>query len=136
MAVSLYLATTIGLFIATQSNGNWTVSGQALNGEPLTSVVVSEGVLLAGSVEGIWRSADNGKSWEKTNGGLSIPYVRWMAAESRTPGMILAGTEPAGIFAGDRHRRDRRGALPLGRFRQVLEEYIPRLHPRGLGRPR
>jgi photosystem II stability/assembly factor-like uncharacterized protein len=98
MAVSLYLATTIGLFIATQSNGNWTVSGQALNGEPLTSVAVSEGVLLAGSAEGIWRSTDHGKTWKKTNGGLSIPYVRWMAAESRTPALILAGTEPAGIF--------------------------------------
>jgi photosystem II stability/assembly factor-like uncharacterized protein len=101
MATSLYIATTIGLFIATQTNGNWTVIGQALNEQPLTSITVSEGVVLAGSAEGIWRSTDKGKTWKAANEGLAIPYVRWIAASPKQLALILAGTEPAGIFVSN-----------------------------------
>ena len=101
MATSLYIATTIGLFIATQTNGNWTVIGQALNEQPLTSIAVSEGVVLAGSAEGIWRSTDKGKTWKAANEGLAIPYVRWIAASPKQLALILAGTEPAGIFVSN-----------------------------------
>lgn len=101
MATSLYIATTIGLFIATQSNGNWVLSEQALKDQALTSVAVSERVVLAGSTEGIWRSSDNGKTWGKANSGLAIPYVRWIAASSKTAARFLAGTEPAGIFVSN-----------------------------------
>jgi hypothetical protein len=101
MATSLYIATTIGLFIATQTNGNWTVIGQALNEQPLTGIAVSEGVVLAGSAEGIWRSTDKGKTWKAANEGLAIPYVRWIAASPKQLALILAGTEPAGIFVSN-----------------------------------
>jgi hypothetical protein len=63
MATYLYLATAIGLFIATQTDGNWTIVRQALKEQPLTSVAVSKGVILAGTTEGIWRSTDNGQTW-------------------------------------------------------------------------
>lgn len=98
MATSLFIATTIGLFIATQSNGHWTVNGQALKDHPLTSIAFSEGVILAGSAEGIWRSADNGKTWMAANDGLEIRYVRWLAAVWTPHVLVLAGTEPAGVF--------------------------------------
>jgi hypothetical protein len=101
MATFLYIATTIGLFIATQTNGNWRVIKQALNDQPLTSIVVSEGVVLVGSAEGIWRSTDKGRSWKAANEGLAIPYVRWIAASPKQPAHILAGTEPAGIFVSN-----------------------------------
>ena len=101
MATSLYIATTIGLFTATKTNGNWTVVGQALNEQPLTSIAVSEGVVLAGSAEGIWRSTDKGKTWKAANEGLAIPYVRWIAASPKQLALILAGTEPAGIFVSN-----------------------------------
>ena len=101
MATSLYIATTIGLFIATQTNGNWTVIGQALNEQPLTSIAVSEGVVLAGSAEGIWRSTDKGKTWKAANEGLAIHYVRWIAASPKQLALILSGTEPAGIFVSN-----------------------------------
>ena len=98
MATSLFLATTIGLFIATQNNGHWTVIGQALNDQPLTSLATSGEVILAGSTEGIWRSTDKGKTWLAASAGLEIPYVRWLAASSSPQGLALAGTEPAGVF--------------------------------------
>ena len=47
MAAYLYLATAIGLFIVTQSDGNWTIVRHTLKKQSLTSIVVSESVILA-----------------------------------------------------------------------------------------
>jgi hypothetical protein len=49
MATYLYLATAIGLFVVTQTDGNLTVVGHTLKEQPLTSVAVSRGVILAGT---------------------------------------------------------------------------------------
>jgi hypothetical protein len=62
MATSLFIATTIGLFIATQNHGHWSVTGQALNDQPLTSLAISEEVVLAGSTDGHLRSKPRGRT--------------------------------------------------------------------------
>jgi photosystem II stability/assembly factor-like uncharacterized protein len=94
----LYLATSTGLFIITQANGSWNIVGHKLTDKSLTGVVASGGVILAGTAEGIWRSSDNGRSWNEANEALAIRHVRWMDASADTPSIILVGTEPAGIF--------------------------------------
>ena len=96
--IYLYLATSIGLYIVSQANSNWNVVGHTLTDQSLTAVVTSEGVLLAGTAKGIWRSSDNGRSWSEAKEGLAILHVRWMAGSSDAPPFILVGTEPAGIF--------------------------------------
>ena len=98
MATYLYLATAIGLFIVTQTNGDWEIVGHTLKETDLTSIAVSEGVIIAGTTDGIRRSADNGISWHKRNGLLSTRHVRWIANSPFTPMTFLVGTEPAGIF--------------------------------------
>jgi photosystem II stability/assembly factor-like uncharacterized protein len=98
MAGYLYLATSIGLFIISQANGNWNIVGHTLTDKYLTGVVASKGVILAGTTQGIWRSPDNGQSWSEVNATLAIRHVRWMAGSSDVPSFILVGTEPAGIF--------------------------------------
>jgi photosystem II stability/assembly factor-like uncharacterized protein len=98
MATYLYIVTAIGLFIVTQTDGNWEIVKHTLNEKNLTSIAVSEGVIIAGTTDGIWRSSDNGKSWKESNDGLSIRHVRWIASSSYAPMTFLAGTEPAGIF--------------------------------------
>jgi photosystem II stability/assembly factor-like uncharacterized protein len=125
MATYLYLATAIGLFVATQTNGNWNIVRQALKGQPLTSVVVSEGVILAGTTEGIWRSTDNGQTWGKANKNLEIRYVRWMAASSKTPKIILVGTEPAGIFVSRDGANTWRSAPEVGELRDAKGWFLP-----------
>jgi hypothetical protein len=94
----IYLATSIGLFILTPANGNWNIVGHTLTDTPLTGIIASEGVILAGTAEGIWRSADNGRSWGEANEALAIRHVRWMAVSTGAPSIIFVGTEPAGIF--------------------------------------
>jgi len=98
MATYLYKATAIGLFIATQTNGGWETVRHTLKEKALTSIAVSEGVIIAGTADGIWRSSDNVKSWHESNGRLSIRHARWIASSSYTPMTFLIGTEPAGIF--------------------------------------
>jgi photosystem II stability/assembly factor-like uncharacterized protein len=98
MATYLYIATAIGLFIATQTDGNWNLVRHTLTEKSLTSITVSDDIILAGSTAGIWRSSDNGKSWNEANKNLAIRHVRWMAHTLFPQTTFLAGTEPAGIF--------------------------------------
>ena len=99
MTIYLYLATTIGLFIVAQTSGDWNVVRHTLTDKPLTSVAYSDGVIVAGTTDGIWRSTDNGETWEKADKDLTIRHVRWLAAVPEASKTFLAGTEPAGIFS-------------------------------------
>jgi hypothetical protein len=62
MVTYLYIATVLGLFIVTQTNGNWEIVRHTLKDKALTSVAASEGIIIAGTIDGIWRSSDTGKS--------------------------------------------------------------------------
>ncbi|OGO34690.1 MAG: hypothetical protein A2Z16_04545 [Chloroflexi bacterium RBG_16_54_18] len=48
--------------------------------------------------DGILRSDDLGKKWVDSSRGLGIRYVRWLATHPQVPGLVFAGTEPAGIY--------------------------------------
>jgi photosystem II stability/assembly factor-like uncharacterized protein len=98
MGIYLYIATAIGLFIATQTDGQWHIVKHTLKEQSLTSVAVTGDVILAGSRDGIWRSTDNGRTWTESNRNLGIRYVRWMTSSASPTAATLVGTEPAGIF--------------------------------------
>ena len=98
MGIYLYIATAIGLFIATQTDGQWNIVKHTLKDHSLTSIAVTGDVILAGTRDGIWRSTDNGQTWTESNRNLAIRYVRWMASAATPSAAILVGTEPAGIF--------------------------------------
>ena len=53
MATYLYIATAIGLFIVTQTNGDWETVRHTLKQKALTSIAVSEGVIIAGTTDGM-----------------------------------------------------------------------------------
>ena len=76
MGIYLYIATAIGLFIVAQTDGEWNIVKHTLKDHSLTSIAVTEGVILAGTRDGIWRSTDNGRTWTESNRNLAIRYVR------------------------------------------------------------
>ncbi len=101
MAKLLYLATTGGVFMARRAGRGWSRTGEALSGLPITSVTACEGLALAGTKDGIWRSVDGGKKWTQADSHLAIRHVRWLDCSSTGLPVVLAGTEPAAIFISD-----------------------------------
>ena len=98
MSDDLYLATTNGLFGAQRENGTWKKTGTLLEGRNVTSVVAGDGIVLAGTKNGIFRSADRGKAWSEVDDNSAIGHVRWLSSSSGGTSLMLAGTEPASIF--------------------------------------
>lgn len=107
MANLLVLATENGIMVAEQApaagasagaDAAWRVVRQGLPGQALTSVIAREGVILAGSRDGVWRSDDLGQSWRAASDGLAVRHVRWLAYHPDISDREFAGTEPAGVF--------------------------------------
>ena len=96
--MELIIATQQGVIIATQQNNEWQVSRRSLSEQHVTSVIAREGVILAGTTDGIFCSEDIGKSWYELSNGLSERHVRWMAFHPDISDFEFAGTEPAGLF--------------------------------------
>lgn len=96
--MELYLATQDGVKIAENHSGSWQVDGRGLDGRHVTSIMAREGVILAGTTDGIFRSDDLGASWVEKSGGLTERHVRWLAFHPDISDYEFAGTEPAAIF--------------------------------------
>ena len=90
----LLIATTTGLIVS-DSSGREQV--HTLTGQHVTSVIAREGVILAGTTDGVRRSDDLGRSWIDASRGLSHRYVNWMAFHPDISDLELAGTR-AGIY--------------------------------------
>jgi hypothetical protein len=59
-------------------------------------------VVLAGSyVNGLFRSADGGRTWSTIDAGLTASTIRFLAPDPGRTGTLLAGTEPARIFRSE-----------------------------------
>jgi hypothetical protein len=75
----LILATKKGIVICEHDGNDWHESTRRLTDQHNTSVIAREGVILAGTENGVFRSDDEGKTWEEASNGLMTRHVRWMA---------------------------------------------------------
>ncbi|MGH2521840.1 MAG: WD40/YVTN/BNR-like repeat-containing protein [Anaerolineales bacterium] len=98
MTTKLLLATANGLTLCQYDGDSWRITTHTLKDQNVTSVIAREGVILAGTDDGIFRSDDNGATWREASNGLSIRHVRWLAYHPQISDLEFAGTEPAGIF--------------------------------------
>ncbi len=97
MVSELLVATHHGLLTCMRQGGEWQVVADSLKPSHVTCVIAREGVILAGTTRGVFRS-DDGRHWSPKNGGLSIQHVRWLAFNPDHSDFEFAGTEPASIF--------------------------------------
>ena len=74
------------------------MSERGLRGRDATSIIAREGVALAGTREGVYRTEDGDRTWQEASQGLSPRLVRWMAFHPDVSDFEFAGTEPAGIL--------------------------------------
>ena len=101
MAIFLYIATSIGLYIVSYSSGNWDIVQHTLQNQPLTSVASSNNHIIVGTVDGLLRSNDDGRSWQKVGKKEHSIHIRWLMSSKSQPQRIVAGTEPARILTSN-----------------------------------
>ncbi|MBK8901158.1 MAG: hypothetical protein IPM53_08245 [Anaerolineaceae bacterium] len=96
--MELFLATENGVWLAQPDGDSWKLEKRGLDGRIVTSIMAREGVILAGTTDGIFRSDDRGASWFEQSYGLSQRHVRWLAFHPDISDLEFAGTEPAALF--------------------------------------
>jgi photosystem II stability/assembly factor-like uncharacterized protein len=121
----LLLATADGLGVYARAGQAWRALRQALAGREVLCVIAREGVILAGSRQGVWRSDDLGESWREASAGLAQRHVRWLAYHPDVSDFELAGTEPAGIFVSRDGAANWRECPEVGQLRDEHHWFLP-----------
>jgi photosystem II stability/assembly factor-like uncharacterized protein len=125
MPVYLILATHQGVVVCQPSNEGWQEVRRNLADQTVTSVIAREGVILAGTHQGVFRSDDLGASWIEASQGLDEPRVRWLAYQPDISDFELAGTEPAGIYISRDGARTWRACSEVTRMRAEFNWALP-----------
>jgi photosystem II stability/assembly factor-like uncharacterized protein len=121
----LLLATADGLVVYESDRKGWHKTGHKLIGERVNSVIARADVILVGTTNGVQRSSDLGKSWQDMSAGLTTRHIRWLDQAQTVPGVMYAGTEPAGIFVSRDGAETWQGSPDVSRFRQTFGWYLP-----------
>lgn len=125
MIADLILATDDGVVSIERRDGSWRQSRKGLTGHRVTCVIAREGVILAGTADGIFRSDDMGESWLEASRGLEIRHVRWMAYHPDISDREFAGTEPAGIFVSHNGGETWRACQEVAQLRDAHRWSLP-----------
>ncbi len=121
----LLLATENGVVSARRDVDGWRATGRSLDGQRVTSIVARQGVILAGTHAGIFRSDDLGQTWQAASAGLAVPYVRWLAYHPEVSDLEFAGTEPAAIFVSHDGARSWRECREVAQLRNRFGWSLP-----------
>jgi photosystem II stability/assembly factor-like uncharacterized protein len=125
MATRFFLATKNGVFMARRAGRGWSVTAEALSGKAITSTSACEGLALAGTRDGIWRSADGGKNWAEAGTHPAVRHVRWLTCSSGGLPFVLAGTEPAAIFVSQDGAETWTGCPEVEKLRDQSGWFLP-----------
>lgn len=94
-SLPLLIATADGLFVCERDGSHW---HKTLEGEIVTSVIAREGVILAGTETGVYRSDDLGQSWVACNQGLTNLQIVWLAFHPDLSDLELVGVATGEVF--------------------------------------
>jgi len=123
----LLLATSKGLVVCERAEAadDWRESRRGLDGRHVTSVIAREGVILAGTTDGVFRSDDLGQTWREVSAGLQTRHVRWLAYHPDISDFEFAGTEPAAIHVSHDGAETWRACPEVGRLRDQHRWFLP-----------
>lgn len=121
----LLAATADGLVVATRGVDGWREESRSLLEWDVTGVVSREGVILAGTTKGVFRSDDGGERWNQASDGLAIRHIRWLAFHPDVSDLEFAGTEPAGIFVSHDGAYTWRGRPEVEALRDEHRWFLP-----------
>jgi photosystem II stability/assembly factor-like uncharacterized protein len=94
-SLPLLLATADGLYVCARDGSRWY---KTLEGKIVTSVIAREGVILAGTETGVYRSDDLGQNWFACHEGLPHRQVQWLAFHPDVSDLELVGLITGEIF--------------------------------------
>jgi photosystem II stability/assembly factor-like uncharacterized protein len=96
------VATIDGVARLERKGTSWEVGDRQLQGNHISSILfepVRQGLFAGVHGEGLYYSADGGRSWEPRMNGLTVKHVFSLASTQRNGSVVLyAGTEPAHLF--------------------------------------
>jgi photosystem II stability/assembly factor-like uncharacterized protein len=98
MKNGLVLATGQGVVFAEKDGDGWAEINRSLKDKDAPEVIAIGGDILAGTVEGIFRSENLGHTWSPGKEGLTTRHIRSLFLYPGLDELVFAGTEPAGIF--------------------------------------
>ena len=122
---NLLLATRHGLVICQHGEDGWREADRVMADKSVTRVIAREGVILAGTTDGVYRSDDAGQTWQEASEGLGSRHVRWMAYHPDVSDLEFAGTEPAGIFVSHDGARSWRACPEVTELRDKHKWSLP-----------
>lgn len=122
---NLIIATSNAVIIYERSDDTWHKVTTSLDDHHVTSVIAREGVILAGTTQGVFRSDDLGVNWAQASNGLAQKHVRWMAYHPDISDFEFAGTEPAAIFVSRDGAATWREAHEVAKLRDTHGWHLP-----------
>jgi photosystem II stability/assembly factor-like uncharacterized protein len=125
MADQILLATTHGVIIAKRDQAGWRELRRSLAEQHVTSISAREGVILAGTKNGTYRSDDDGQTWQAASSGLTHRHVRWLAYHPDISDREFAGTEPAGLFVSHDGAQTWRECVEVAQLRDRCGWMLP-----------
>jgi photosystem II stability/assembly factor-like uncharacterized protein len=121
----LFVATNQGLITFERDEEAWAETGRHLSDKQITSVTANQKTILAGTTAGLFRSVDDGQSWQPADSGLTTCHVRWLTHHPDDLDLFLAGTEPANIFVSQDGGQTWQGSPAVVKLREANNWRLP-----------
>lgn len=123
--MGIIVATAQGLHVFEKKAGDWMETSASLSPKHITSLSAQGSSVLVGTLNGIYRSEDQGKTWWEADDGLKERYIRWLYFHPEQDGLVFAGTEQAAIYLSEDRGQTWQERPEVAALREGAGWYLP-----------